>query len=92
MLAEFMRELVRQMKDQTAQGQANMPLVGMYNLEQGTRLIEARLSPIHPPELRIFQNAQSTTYFGKVHIKKVMEWIVKKVGLVSKVVEPSEIS
>lgn len=77
MLHEFMKHLAVQLDNLTEQGKSNMPLLGMFNLEQGTRLVEARLSPVSPPEFRLFINAIPTNYFGKVTLKKISDWIQK---------------
>ena len=51
--SEKLTQMLRELMEKIAENQEVM--VGMYNLEQGARVIEARLQPIKTPDFRYFK-------------------------------------
>jgi len=52
----------------------------MVNIEQAP-IIEARYSPLNPPDFKFIVHAKSAQYFGKLNGEKMAEWIEKKVNI-----------
>jgi hypothetical protein len=71
MLLEFMDKLPSQFPNSDIK-------FGTFNLEQGARIIQARLAPIKAPDMRLFNNAKGINYFGRMNLRAVVDWIKKK--------------